>query len=257
MNQLSLLPTKPPGDALADQAGFAPAQSALNATARASDAPQGASAAQGGLGDNTPPDAATASHDATAALLATLRAWSDQGWLRRIDSALPHLLAELEPQASATLLVSAALLAQVEGRGHTCLDLAAVVDPAQASTVLDWPPAALASVQQVWQLLPTTLAQWRDALSASGLVRVVDGENGAMGADASGADIPDHGQPLVLAGTAAAPLLYLRRYWLQEQQLAQAVVRRATHPTPVDQALARHWLDRHCSRYACVSSNSC
>ena len=40
MNQLSLLPTKPPGDALANQAGFAPAQSALNATARASDAPK-------------------------------------------------------------------------------------------------------------------------------------------------------------------------------------------------------------------------
>jgi exodeoxyribonuclease V alpha subunit len=259
MNQLSLLPTKRPGDALADPSRSSPAQAALNATARASDAPQGASAAQGGLGDNTPPYAATAPHDATAALLTTLRAWSDQGWLRRIDSALPHLLAELEPQASATLLVSAALLAQVEGRGHTCLDLAAVVDPAQASTVLDWPPAALASVQQVWQLLPTTLAQWRDALCASGLVRVVDGENGATGADASGAntsytsytsytpdtpDTPDQGQPLVLAGTAAAPLLYLRRYWLQEQQLAQAVVQRATHPTPVDEALARQWLDR-------------
>jgi len=40
MNQLSLLPTVPPGDALADQAGFAPAQSALNAAARASDAPK-------------------------------------------------------------------------------------------------------------------------------------------------------------------------------------------------------------------------
>jgi hypothetical protein len=39
MSQLSLLPTVPPGDALADQAGFAPAQSALNATARTSDAP--------------------------------------------------------------------------------------------------------------------------------------------------------------------------------------------------------------------------
>jgi len=39
MNQLSLLPTESPGDALADQAGSQPAQSALNAAARASDAP--------------------------------------------------------------------------------------------------------------------------------------------------------------------------------------------------------------------------
>ena len=99
-------------------------------------------------------------------------------------------------------------------------------------------------------MLPTKLAQWLDALRASGLVRVVNGVNRADGADASGAnafcapDSPDQGQPLVLAGTAAAPLLYLRRYWLQEQQLAQAVAQRAAHPTPVDEALARQWLDR-------------
>ena len=39
MHQLSLVPTVPPGDALADQAGSQPAQGALTATARASDAP--------------------------------------------------------------------------------------------------------------------------------------------------------------------------------------------------------------------------
>lgn len=40
MNQLSLLPNEPPGDALADQSPSSLAQSALNATARASDAPK-------------------------------------------------------------------------------------------------------------------------------------------------------------------------------------------------------------------------
>ena len=44
MNQLSLLPTDPPFDAPSDQAGFAPAQAALTATARAS----GSSLAQQG-----------------------------------------------------------------------------------------------------------------------------------------------------------------------------------------------------------------
>ena len=244
MNQLSLLPTDAPGDTLADPSRSPPAQAALTATARASDAPQGIAAAQLGPSENTPPTAAAAPQDASAALLATLRAWSDQGWLRRIDSALPSLLAELEPQASPTLLLSAALLAQMEGRGHTCLDVAAVVDPVQASAVLDWPPAAQASLQAVWQLLPATLAQWLDALRASSLVRVVRVDDVADGGGADTPDSPDQGQPLVLAGTADAPLLYLRRYWLQEQQLAQAVAQRAAHPTPVDEALARQWLDR-------------
>ena len=40
MNQLSLLTTQPPFDGPSDQAGFAPAQGALTATARASVAPK-------------------------------------------------------------------------------------------------------------------------------------------------------------------------------------------------------------------------
>ena len=48
MNQLSLLPTDAPGDALADSSRSPPAQGALTATARASDAPE---ARQGALED--------------------------------------------------------------------------------------------------------------------------------------------------------------------------------------------------------------
>ena len=52
------------------------------------------------------PTQAAALPVATSALLTTLRLWADQGWLRRLDSALAALLAELEPEASPTLLVS-------------------------------------------------------------------------------------------------------------------------------------------------------
>ncbi len=173
---------------------------------------------------------------ATSALLTTLRLWADQGWLRRLDSALAALLAELEPDANPTLLVSAALLAQMEGRGHTCLPLAPVVKDAQA--LLDWPPAAHAALQSVWMELPPKLALWLDALRASSLVRVVFNEHKNQPPQS------DQGQPLVLAGTAAAPLLYLRRYWLQEQQLAQALWQRAAQHSAVDEAAARQWLDR-------------
>jgi exodeoxyribonuclease V alpha subunit len=168
--------------------------------------------------------------------LANLRQWADQGWLRRLDSALAALLAELEPEASPTLLVSAALLAQMEGRGHTCLPLAPIVDDAQ--TLLDWPPAAHAALQAVWVELPDTLAHWLDALRASTLVRVVIKEHKDQPPQS------DQGQPLVLSGTPAAPLLYLRRYWLQEQQLAQALWQRAAQHRTVDEAAARQWLDR-------------
>ena len=184
------------------------------------------------------PHATLAMHAAstTPALLATLRLWADQDWLRRLDSALAALLAELEPDASPTLLVSAALLAQMEGRGHTCLPLAPVVKDAQA--LLDWPPAAQAALQAVWLGLPPTLALWLDALRASSLVRVVLNDHTHQPPQ------PDQGQPLVLAGSAAEPLLYLRRYWLQEQQLATALWQRAAQHSTVDEAAARQWLDR-------------
>ena len=182
---------------------------------------------------------ATETPSAASSTLATLRLWADQGWLRRLDSALAALLLELDPQSSPALLVSAALLAHMEGRGHTCLPLAPVVG--QASSVLDWPPAAQAGLQQLWSQLPTTVDRWLDDLRASKLVRSAGTGQG----DARGVPAPtDQGQPLVLAGTQGAPLLYLRRYWLQEQHLAQAVWQRASQQSPVDEIAARQWLDR-------------
>ena len=52
MNQLSLLPIDPPCDGPSDQTGFVPAQGALTATARASDATL---ARQGALKDMLAP----------------------------------------------------------------------------------------------------------------------------------------------------------------------------------------------------------
>jgi len=175
----------------------------------------------------------TNTHTAST-VLDTLRQWSDLGWLRRLDSAMAALLLELDPQASPALLVSAALLVHMEGRGHTCLSLAALSTPPQA--MLDWPPDAQLPLQQLWQTLPASLEQWLLALRSSTLVRCMDAHTAAPQTD--------QGQPLVLAGTVDAPLLYLRRYWLQEQQVAQALVQRTAVHTVVDEAAARHWLDR-------------
>ena len=72
--------------------------------------------------------------------LDTLRQWSEAGWLRRLDSALAAFVAELDPEAAPVLPVATALLAHMEGRGHTCLSVAELCQPPVA--LLGWPAAA-------------------------------------------------------------------------------------------------------------------
>ena len=170
--------------------------------------------------------------------LSILHSWADKGWLRRLDSALAAFMRELDPMASPVLLVSAAVLAQMEGRGHTCLPLRLLVT--QADEVLAWPAAAQADLNALWQTLPTRLSDWLAALLQSPLVRSVTLAH-------AGETVPaqaDRGQPLVLGGTATEPLLYLRRYWLHECEVAAEVLHRTAASQTVDEDLARQWLDR-------------
>ena len=164
-----------------------------------------------------------------AEILATLDQWSDAGWLRRLDSALAAFVAELDPLAPPALLVAGAMLAQMEGRGHSCLPLASVV--ADPQSVLGWPAPAQDALAAFWTQLPAALADWLAALRASPVVRVA-------GRDA------DEGQPLVLGGTPQAPLLYLRRYWDYERQVAAQVRARTQAAVDVAEAEVRAWLDR-------------
>lgn len=173
-------------------------------------------------------------------LLHTLHAWADQGWLRRLDSALAAFVQEQDPQAAPAVLVASALLAQMEGRGHSCLPLTKLVQPAAA--LLGWPDLAQLELQTLWSSLPTELDGWVQALKNCRLVRQ------ALTDQVPGQDEPDLGQPLVLGGTLTAPLLYLRRYWVYEQQVASAINERAARLQPVDHALARQWLDRMFTR---------
>lgn len=161
--------------------------------------------------------------------LGTLHAWADKGWLRRLDSAMAAFVLELDTLATPVLLVSTAVLAQMEGRGHTCLPLRLLVT--RPEEVLAWPPLAQAEIQGLWRDLPNQLPQWISALHASPLVR-------------SASDLTDKGQPLVLSGTAEEPLLYLRRYWLHEQQVAKEILQRCASTVEVDEPLAAKWLDR-------------
>lgn len=170
--------------------------------------------------------------------LAILHSWADKGWLRRLDSALASFMRELDSSAVPTLLVSTAVLAQMEGRGHTCLPLRLLVT--QPDEVLAWPQAAHQDLAALWETLPCNLPDWLNVLRASPLVRLIPDKP----AEKNAQDEPDRGQPLVLSGTDEEPLLYLRRYWLHEQQVACDVLQRTTAAHTVDELVAHQWLDR-------------
>ncbi len=198
----------------------------------------------------TLPLAPIAPADDATDVLTQLHSWADKGWLRRLDSALPALLRELDPQAAPVVLVSAAVLAQMEGWGHTCLPLRLLVT--QPDAVLAWPALAQDELNALWGTLPASLADWRATLQASPLVRSVTGLADAATAQSeddlaiahTAQNQADHGQPLVLGGSATEPLLYLRRYWLHERQVAAEVLQRTAASQTVNEDLARHWLDR-------------
>jgi len=163
-----------------------------------------------------------------------LNGWTGQGLLRHIDSALATQLLRLDASASPALLVAAAVLAQMEGRGHTCLPLADLCQPPVA--FLGWPAAAVEGAQglkALWAQLPATLTDWQSALHGT-----------SPGVCLREADAFDQGQPLVLGGPADAPLLYLRRYASYEQRVGQSLLQRAGEPLAVPEVAAREWLDR-------------
>jgi len=145
---------------------------------------------------------------------------------------LRHLACAGRQSASGTpLALACLLLSELEGRGHSCLHLSALAgDP---SAMLGWGEDDWQSLCEEAGELPQGLAAWHAFLQACPQVLAWPG----------GADT---GQPLVLAGGR----LYLRRYWSDENTVADAVRARTGtgeaaqgHPEP-SPSLVREWLDR-------------
>ena len=173
-------------------------------------------------------------HTVHAELIKTLQRWSDLGWLRRLDSALAGFVSQRDPDATEALIVASAILTHMEGRGHTCLPLSGLV--ANPRALLAWPAASHDELDAVWSHLPTSTAGWVQALRISRLVRQALEDGGP-------AD-PDAGQPLVLGGTQQMPLLYLRRYWMYEEQVTTTLADCTADVLSVDTKKAKSWLDR-------------
>jgi len=158
-----------------------------------------------------------------AAMLQTLQRWREAGWLRHLDLAFARFVHEEAPTTPPALLLAAALVTHLEGRGHGCLPLDTL--HADSAALLGWPAPALAE-------LHAALATWpADAARAWALEPTlqIGPQPGAT--------------PLVLHDGR----LYLRRYLGYEERIA-AQVRQRVLPLPAsaaaDPAIVQAWLDR-------------
>ncbi len=159
----------------------------------------------------------------STALLDHLDILAETGQLRRLGAAFARFTASLG-EAGPPLIVASALLSELEGRGHSCLQLDELAG--EPCVLLGWPP-------ETWQVL---------AASAGPLPVDVDGWRRALAVcpQVWDCNLADRTQPLVLDGQR----LYLRRYWRDETRVAQAVRERAMMAREVDTAAIRHWLSR-------------
>jgi exodeoxyribonuclease V alpha subunit len=166
-------------------------------------------------------------------LLAQADALTAAGKMRRLGPAFARFIASLDseaahaaPPALPALMLACMLLSELEGRGHSCLLLEDLADP---SAMLGWSAEEWLQLRGAAGELPDSAQEWSRLLHASRQVR--------------GAGAPDDGQPLVLA----ANRLYLRRYWRDENVVADAVRQRAAPAgeggAARDPAQVRAWLD--------------
>ncbi|MFN8640835.1 MAG: exodeoxyribonuclease V subunit alpha [Candidatus Binatia bacterium] len=131
-----------------------------------------------------------------------LDALQSAGVLSPLDVALARTLGRLAGEARDAVLLATALVSRAVRQGHVCLDLAR---QAREGAPLDDAGAPVAGAA-----LPP-LADWAGALRSSPLT--------------APADLAAPPAPLVLD---AAARLYLRRYWLHQETLADAIGARAT-----------------------------
>ncbi|MBK1694973.1 hypothetical protein CKO09_09500, partial [Chromatium weissei] len=159
---------------------------------------------------------------ASTTALIRMQRWATLGALRVIDVVLAKFILEQRPETRPLVLLAVALVSERNGRGHVCLDLA----EAQRQ------PLSHAVVTELGAVFGAfTLTDWVHELSASAAVW-----NRLQGA------MDDGATPLVLAGTLAQPLLYLRRYWRDEQRIIQGINVRLQQSLPVSESALQQLL---------------
>ena len=163
----------------------------------------------------------------TDALWKQIGALTEAGELRRLSNAFARFIASLG-SAPPPLVLAAAVLSELEGHGHSCVQLADLAEAEGSgglAPLLGWSEEQWRALAALAGPLPKGVKGWHALLA--GCEQVWDRESF------------DYDQPLVLDGER----LYLRRYWRDETQVARAVRHRAEAALPVDVAAVREWLD--------------
>jgi exodeoxyribonuclease V alpha subunit len=147
---------------------------------------------------------------------------AESGELRRLSGAFARFIAS-SGKVPAALELACLLLSELEGRGHSCLELEELArDPA---ALLGWDAEQWKALSASCAPLPKTAAAWAEMLARCEAVW----QPGGL----------DFGEPLVLDRAR----LYLRRYWRDEATVARAVGVRASVQRQVEPAEVRRWLD--------------
>ena len=147
---------------------------------------------------------------------------TEAGELRRLSTAFARFVVSLGG-ASPPMLLAATVLSELEGHGHSCLQLTDLAgDPA---ALLGWSQEQWQGLAAAVAPLPKTARAWAAQFAACEQVWKVG-------------DL-DYGEPLVFDGER----LYLRRYWRDETVVAASIRARAAGTRAVDAAKVRSWLD--------------
>jgi exodeoxyribonuclease V alpha subunit len=159
-------------------------------------------------------------------MLLMLQRWREAGWLRALDLALARFVHDTDPAAPASLLLASALVASLEGRGHSGLPLDGLA--ADLPAMLSWPPEAADEWHAAMVHWPHDAAARRQTWQGLAAVQLDPADD-------------DAASPLVASGG----LLYLRRYWRYEGCVAAQVRERAADlgDDGIDRGAARDLLD--------------
>ena len=147
-----------------------------------------------------------------------LEDWVAVGWLRPLDDAFARFLKAQAPETSEPVLLLAALTSHQVGRGHICLDLRAMLSTRENPVVAPRGTAGRKNVRSVPECSDGHFPVVSGRLS-SGIALVAPGSGNT---------------PLVLE----AGLLYMRRYWQYTRSVAENILDRLTHESPVPDNLS-------------------
>lgn len=178
-----------------------------------------------------------------------LTRWVARGALRPLDLALTRFIQEQDANASDLVLLATALVSQGNSRGDICLDLQDLITRPTAQLTddefllannssplqpaIDLVSTSISAGEELAQRIQgISLNTWLTELAASQAVTQVN----------SNSTPETVNTPLVLVTTSARSLLYLRRYWVYEQEINAALKQRLAQQLPIDMTAARQLL---------------